>query len=90
MTELTSELDDWSSDGAKLEKTFTFTGFTGAVAFVNRVADAANAADHHPDIHIEDYKNVRIVLTTHASGGISRSDVDLATTIDGLVEGTAR
>ncbi|MDE1854605.1 MAG: 4a-hydroxytetrahydrobiopterin dehydratase, partial [Thaumarchaeota archaeon] len=43
-----------------------------------------NAADHHPDIHVEDYKNVRIVLTTHASGGVSRSDIDLARTIDGL------
>ncbi len=84
LTELVSELEGWRRDGVKLEKRFTFTGFTAAIAFVNKVADAANAADHHPDIHVEDYKNVRIVLTTHASGGISRSDVDLARTIDGL------
>ncbi|MDE3113316.1 MAG: 4a-hydroxytetrahydrobiopterin dehydratase [Chloroflexota bacterium] len=84
LTELVGQLDGWRSDGEKLEKTFTFKGFKGAIAFVDRVADAANAADHHPDIHVEDYKNVRIVLTTHASGGVSRSDIDLARTIDGL------
>lgn len=84
LTELVSELDGWHSDGRKIEKTFTLKRFTGAIAFVNAIADAANAADHHPDIHVEDYKNVRVVLTTHASGGISRSDVDLARTIDTL------
>lgn len=90
LTELVGQLDGWSSDGEKLEKKYTFKGFKGAIAFVNRVADAANAADHHPDIHVEDYKNVRLVLTTHASGGISRSDVDLAATIDTLVEAKAK
>ncbi len=88
LTELMADLDGWTSDGERIEKTFTFNGFTGAIAFVNKVADAANAADHHPDIHVEDYKNVRVVLTTHASGGISRSDIDLARTIDGLSAGT--
>lgn len=87
LTELMADLDGWTSDGGRIEKTFTFKGFKGAIAFVDKVADAANAADHHPDIHVEDYKNVRIVLTTHASGGISRSDIDLARTIDGLAPG---
>ena len=84
LTELVAGLGGWHSDGHKIEKTFTFKGFTGAIAFVNKVAHAANAADHHPDIHVEDYKNVRIVLTTHASGGISRSDIDLAGKIDSV------
>ena len=82
LTELISELEGWTSDGTRLEKTFTFKGFKGAVAFANRVADAANAADHHPDIHIEGYRHVRIVSTTHATGGISQADVDLAGAID--------
>src|SRR2546428_603288 len=72
----------WRREGNALSKTFTFKGFKGAMAFANRVAEAANAANHHPDIHVEGYKNVRIVLTTHATGGITDADVELAKTID--------
>jgi 4a-hydroxytetrahydrobiopterin dehydratase len=86
VTELVSELEGWTSDGKRLEKTYPRKGFTEAVAFVNAIAGAANAANHHPDIHIEDYKKVRVVLTTHASGGISRSDIDLALRIDELAK----
>lgn len=86
MTELVSELEGWTSDGRRIEKTFTFKGFKGAIRFVNAIADAATAADHHPDIHVEDYKKVRVVLTTHACGGISRADIALARTIDQLIE----
>lgn len=84
LTELTSELEGWTSDGKRLERTFVRKGWNDAIAFVNEIAQAATAADHHPDIHIEGYKRVRVVLTTHVSGGISRSDVDLARTVDGL------
>jgi 4a-hydroxytetrahydrobiopterin dehydratase len=74
----------WTSDGGSLTKTFTFKGFKGAVAFVNRVAEAATAANHHPDIHLEAYKTVRIVLTTHIAHGLTDADVDLASQIDAL------
>jgi 4a-hydroxytetrahydrobiopterin dehydratase len=74
----------WTREGDSVTKTFAFKGFKGAVAFVNRVADAANAANHHPDIHIEAYKTVRIVLTTHIAHGLTDADVDLAKTLDGL------
>src|SRR2546422_4280685 len=77
----------WRREGAALTKTFTFKGFKGAMAFANRVAEAANAANHHPDIHVEGYKNVRIVLTTHATGGISDADVELAKKIDAAAGG---
>jgi 4a-hydroxytetrahydrobiopterin dehydratase len=72
----------WTSDGASLTKSFTFKGFKGAVAFVNRVAEAATAANHHPDIHLEAYKTVRIVLTTHIAHGLTDADVNLARRID--------
>jgi 4a-hydroxytetrahydrobiopterin dehydratase len=72
----------WMRDGDALTKTFTFKGFKSAVAFVNRVADAATAADHHPDIHLENYKTVRIVLTTHVAHGLTDADLDLARRID--------
>jgi 4a-hydroxytetrahydrobiopterin dehydratase len=72
----------WTSDGGSLTKSFTFKGFKGAVAFVNRVAEAATAANHHPDIHLEAYKTVRIVLTTHIAHGLTDADVNLARRID--------
>ena len=90
VTELVNELEGWTSDGKRLEKTFIRKGFADAVAFVNAIAKAAEAVDHHPDLHVEAYKKVRVVLTTHASGGISPSDIELAGTIDGIAarEGT--
>lgn len=75
----------WRRDGEALTRTFTFKGFKSAMAFANRVAEAATAANHHPDIHIERYRTVRIVLTTHATGGVSGADVELARRIDELV-----
>jgi 4a-hydroxytetrahydrobiopterin dehydratase len=74
----------WTREGNALTKTFTFKGFKGAVAFLNRVAEAANAANHHPDIHLEAYKTVRIVLTTHVAHGVTDADVDLAKRLDAL------
>lgn len=74
----------WRREGQTLTRTFTFKGFKGAMAFANRVAEAANEANHHPDIHVERYKTVRVVLTTHATGGISDADVALAKRIDEL------
>jgi len=74
----------WRREGNVVTRTFTFKGFKGAMAFANRIAEAANAANHHPDIHIEAYRNVRIVLTTHAKGGLSDADVELALRIDEL------
>jgi len=74
----------WTRDADALTKTFTFKGFKGAMAFVNRVAEAANATNHHPDIHLERYKTVRIVLTTHIAHGITDADVELARTIDAV------
>lgn len=74
----------WRREGNVIMRTFTFKGFKGAMAFVNRVAEAANSVNHHPDIHLERYKLVRIVLTTHATNGISDADVELARRIDDL------
>ncbi len=84
LTELVAELEGWTTDGRRIEKTFVTKGWKNAIALVNAIADAATAADHHPDIHVESYKKVRVVLTTHVSQGVSRSDIDLARTIDRL------
>ena len=84
LSELLAGLDGWQREGQAISKTFTLQGWRSALAFANEVADAAAAADHHPDIHIERYKTVRIVLTTHITKGISRADIDLATAIDDI------
>ena len=63
---------------------FEHDDFAAAVAFVNRVAEAAEAADHHPDILIHGYSRVRLTLTTHSAGGLTDEDLALARTIDGL------
>jgi 4a-hydroxytetrahydrobiopterin dehydratase len=84
LVKLLGELDGWQRDGQTLTKTFTLKGWKSALAFANRVAEAATAADHHPDIHVERYKTVRIVLTTHITKGISQADIDLAKAIDAI------
>jgi 4a-hydroxytetrahydrobiopterin dehydratase len=82
LSKLLRELDGWQRDGQTITKTFTLKGWKSAMAFANQVAEAATAANHHPDIHIERYKTVRIVLTTHITKGISQADVDLAAQIE--------
>ena len=71
----------WALDGGMLRKTFAFADFRAAMAFVNRVADAAEAADHHPDIDIR-YSKVTLALSTHDAGGITARDTALATQVD--------
>jgi 4a-hydroxytetrahydrobiopterin dehydratase len=75
----------WRREANTITRTFTLKGFKGAIAFVNRIAEAANEANHHPDIHIEGYRKVRIVLTTHATGGVTDADVELARRINELI-----
>ena len=82
-------LPDWSREGRVIRRTVRASGFRGAVALVNAVADAAEAANHHPDICITDYRNVSFTLTTHAAKALTRRDIDLATEIDRLIIGDA-
>jgi len=71
----------WDLDDGELEKGFSFDGFGGAMAFVNRVAGLAEAADHHPDISIK-YNRVKLTLSTHSEGGVTDKDFALAARID--------
>ena len=84
LSELLAGLDGWQRDGGSITKTYVLKGWKSALAFVARVGDAATALDHHPDIHIERYKRVRIVLTTHITKGLSRADIDLVMAIDAI------
>ena len=77
---------DWAIDsGGMLRRTFVFSGFLDAMGFVNRVAEAAERADHHPDIDIR-WNKATLALTTHDSGGLTASDFALAREADGFLE----
>jgi len=78
-------LDGWTREDDTIKRTVATAGFRAAVALVNAVADAAEAADHHPDISITRYRRVTFTLTTHAARAITRRDIELAAEIDRLV-----
>jgi len=73
----------WEREGDELVKTVKLKDFAQAMKFVNAVAEAAEAANHHPDISIS-WNTVRLQLSTHSAGGITQKDLDLARRIDEL------
>jgi 4a-hydroxytetrahydrobiopterin dehydratase len=77
-------LADWhlTPDGKRIRRTWRAKNFMAAVDFFNRVATLAEADGHHPDLHLEEYRNVAIELWTHAIGGLSENDFILAAKID--------
>jgi 4a-hydroxytetrahydrobiopterin dehydratase len=75
---------EWVLGEKTLEREFGFDGFAEAVDFVYDVASIAEAADHHPEIHIS-YKTVRLTLSTHAVGGLTEKDFLLAAQINQLI-----
>lgn len=72
-----SELVGWDEVDGALQREFELPSFADAIAFVNRVAELAEAENHHPDIAIS-YKRVTLRWTTHSAGGITERDRDLA------------
>jgi 4a-hydroxytetrahydrobiopterin dehydratase len=76
-------ISGWALDGDSIRKQYVFAGFPEAVAFVNRLAPEAEAADHHPDILIN-YKRVTLTYSTHSEGGLSEKDFAGAATADRL------
>ena len=76
-------LAGWERDGDAITKTYTFGAYMDGIAFVNGTAEAAEAADHHPDMAVG-YKRVTVTLSTHSSGGISQKDLDLAAALEAL------
>jgi len=82
------ELEQWSHAGKALHKKYTFKSFLPAIAFVNKIADAAESAGHHPDITIN-YSVVGISLSTHSEGGVTEKDFDLAAKLDQIRDSLA-
>jgi 4a-hydroxytetrahydrobiopterin dehydratase len=76
---------DWIDSQGALERTFELPSFPESIAFVNRVAEMAEEANHHPDIAVS-YRKVTLRWTTHSAGGITDRDYELATRTNELVE----
>lgn len=58
--------------------------FSAAIAFMKTIHPVAQAEDHHPDLHLTNYRRLRIVFSTHKVGGLSDKDFILAAKIEAL------
>jgi 4a-hydroxytetrahydrobiopterin dehydratase len=76
--------ENWRRDGEALVRDLEFPDFKAAMAFVNLVAEAAEAANHHPDILVHGWNKVRLTLSTHSEGGLTDADLAMADAIDAL------
>jgi 4a-hydroxytetrahydrobiopterin dehydratase len=81
-----ADVPDWrGGEERSIVRDLEFRDFAKAIAFVNRVAEAAEVANHHPDILVHGWNKVRLTLSTHSQGGLTSADFALAGEIDGLV-----
>ena len=85
ITERLQALPAWSADATSIRRVVDAATFLGGIRLVQRVADAAEAMDHHPDIDIR-WRQLTFVLSTHTAGGVTDLDFALAATIDDLID----
>ena len=76
-----AELPGWQQDDGKLRRIREFEDFAGAMRFVNRIADLAEARNHHPDIHVHD-RTVTLTLWSHDTGGVTERDIAFAHAVE--------
>ena len=81
-----AKLTGWrlTHDGKRIRKDLKMKNFVAGIELFNAVARVAEADQHHPDLHLEEYRKVWIELWTHAIGGLSENDFILAAKIDGI------
>ena len=84
ITKNLSSLSGWLQEGDQIVKQFQFKDFAEALAFVNKVGAEAEKMDHHPDIFIHSWNKVKITISTHSEGGITKKDFQLAEIIERL------
>jgi len=77
------QLPGWKQNGKAIERGFQFENFVKAMEFVNRIAEAAETVNHHPDILIN-YNKVTLSLVSHDSGGVTQRDIRMAGRINQL------
>ncbi|WP_158888684.1 4a-hydroxytetrahydrobiopterin dehydratase [Amycolatopsis anabasis] len=84
ISEALEQLPEWRRDGNALARTAELADFPQAILVVNRVAEVAESANHHPDIDIR-WRTLTFRLSTHSDGGITENDVSLARRIDEVI-----
>lgn len=72
-----ADLPGWEADGDAIVRTAELPGFPAAIAVVGRVAEIAEARDHHPDIDVR-WRTLTFRCSTHSAGGVTEKDVELA------------
>ena len=84
--ELLAEVPDWkpAADGKRISRSWRVRDFATGLDFFGRIAAIAEAEDHHPDLHLANYRDVTVELWTHAAGGLTDNDFIMAAKIDAL------
>jgi len=78
-----AELAGWEREGETIAKTYELADFVGSVEFIKRVVVPAEDMNHHPDLSVS-WNQVRVSISTHAAGGLTENDFELAKRIDAL------
>jgi 4a-hydroxytetrahydrobiopterin dehydratase len=78
-----AELEGWEREDQTIVKTFKRADFVGSVEFIDRLVEPAEEMGHHPDLSVS-WDKVRVSLTTHAAGGLTENDFELAKRIEGV------
>jgi 4a-hydroxytetrahydrobiopterin dehydratase len=74
----------WEREGDEIVREWRFDDFSEALAFVNRVGEVAEDANHHPDIFLHGWNKVKLSLTNHSAGGLTEMDFTMAVRLDDL------
>ena len=74
----------WEREGDEIVREWRFGDFGEAIEFVNRVAEVAEEANHHPDILLHGWNKVKLSLTNHSAGGLTEADFEMAGRFDRL------
>jgi 4a-hydroxytetrahydrobiopterin dehydratase len=78
-----ADLEGWVREGETIVKTFELADFVGSVHFIDRLVEPAEQMGHHPDLNVS-WNKVRVSITTHAAGGLTANDFELAKRIEGV------
>ncbi len=83
---LLKDVPDWRlvRDSRGIRREWQTKDFDEALVFINRIGDVARSEDHHPDLHLTNFRNVTVELTTHAAEGLTDNDFIVAAKIDSL------
>jgi 4a-hydroxytetrahydrobiopterin dehydratase len=83
---LAANVAGWSldPDAKQISRSWTMKNFMAGIDFFNRIATLAEEEGHHPDLHLEGYRQLKVVLWTHAVGGLTENDFIVAAKINQL------